>query len=553
MLPPSAMLTIKNWVRSKSALFLAATLLLAACAPPGPRALLAGKRLLEQGKYPEAIEKFKTATVLLATNAPAGDAAQAWNYLGVAYHHAGQVAAAENAYLRALALNHDLTEAHYNLGCLWLEQNRFENAKGEFTTYALRRSSEPEGFIKLGLANLRASETGTPSVRARNLADAEKFFKEALKLNAQDPEALNGVGLARLYHSQPGEAVQYFSSALKAQPSFAPALLNWAVVAQSYLNQPQVAMEKYRAYLALKPLPSNAEAVRQALRQLEQGSGQPVRPAGAAGRSGAALTTPQSAEEAKAAEDTKPVEQGQPSSPAESNSTSAAATTLAETPAPKRSFLQRLFGHSNAPVAQPTPTVVTNLVAAAATNTLPSEEDLPPLPAQPGPRYSYKTPTKPTAGNHTEAEQAFTRAYQAQLGHHWSEAIKGYRNAIRIDPSYFDAYYNLSLAATASGELRTALTASEMAVTIKPEDARARYNFALALSQGNYLIDAANELEKLLAYAPTHADAHLALANLYAQPLRQPAKARAHYQRVLDLTPHCKQADAIRDWLVRNK
>src|SRR5439155_6573129 len=58
--------------------------LLSGCTPPGPRALLEGKRLIEQGKYSKAVEKLKSATSLIATNG------QAWNYLGLACHYAGQ-------------------------------------------------------------------------------------------------------------------------------------------------------------------------------------------------------------------------------------------------------------------------------------------------------------------------------------------------------------------------------------------------------------------------------------------------------------------------------
>ena len=104
--------------------------------------MLEGKRLIDDGQYPQAIQKLKAASMLLG-----GTNAVAWNYLGMAYHHAGEVAEAEWAYQRALALNHDLGEVRYNLGCLWLAQNKLEAAKSEFTAYTLRRPNAAEGFL----------------------------------------------------------------------------------------------------------------------------------------------------------------------------------------------------------------------------------------------------------------------------------------------------------------------------------------------------------------------------------------------------------------------
>ena len=86
------------------------------------------------------------------------------------------------AYQRALTLDRDLLEAHYNLGSLWLEQNKPGEAKTEFTAYTLRRGNAPEGWLKLGAAQLRGGD----------LADAEKSFNTALLLNTNNAEALNG-------------------------------------------------------------------------------------------------------------------------------------------------------------------------------------------------------------------------------------------------------------------------------------------------------------------------------------------------------------------------
>jgi len=74
---------IKNRAAGNIICFLLLATLFAGCAPPGPRALLKGNKLIEQGHYAEAIEQLKLAESLLTTNA------QVCNSLGVAYQHAG--------------------------------------------------------------------------------------------------------------------------------------------------------------------------------------------------------------------------------------------------------------------------------------------------------------------------------------------------------------------------------------------------------------------------------------------------------------------------------
>jgi tetratricopeptide (TPR) repeat protein len=582
-------------------LLLVVAALLAGCTPAGPRSLLAGKSLLEDGKYPQAIEQLKTATTLLSTNA------QAWNYLGLAYHQTGQLAEAEKAYRRALTLNRDLAEAHYNLGCLWLTENKLEGARAELTDYTLRRGNSVEGYLKLGSAQLRS----------RDLAGAEKSFSDALRLSPQSAEALTGVGLVRVQRGRAGDAVQFFKSALKQQPDYGPALLNLAVVEQQYLRDPQAALATYREYVGLKPPPENAEAVRGIVRQLEQDLNGPAR-AAATGGVGAGNTilipAKPAAEMARVANvpkapatnatrlasapkplaatnAPKPTPSVAPSSAASLEvvrlqaepvlkpaqdvattaprvqpgpveplvTTSAAPASVIQTKPAKRGLFQRLFGSEEKPPVRPTPLppmASASLPDAAGTPTAPEE---PAAAAEshgvaPGgwARYRYRAPAKPVAGNRAEAERSFAQGLQAQTADHLPEAIQAYRRATQLDPTYFDAYYNCGLAATGTGNLPMALAAYEEALAIRPESLDARYNFALALKQANYVVDAAAELEKILVTYPNESRTHLALGNLYAQQLRQPAKARAHYLRVLETDPRNPQAAAVRYWLTDN-
>ena len=186
--------------------------------------------------------------------------AQAWNYLGVACQRAGQPDDAATAYQRALTLDRDLVEAHYNLGSLWLEQNKPADARRRNSPPTrCGAATTPEGWLKLGSAQLRASD----------FLAAEKSFSTALYLNTNNAEALNGLGLARVQRGRPREAAQFFAAAVQYHPDYAPAILNLATVAQQDLHDNKLALEYYRAYLALTPRPANWDAVNELANNLE--------------------------------------------------------------------------------------------------------------------------------------------------------------------------------------------------------------------------------------------------------------------------------------------
>ena len=597
MLPTTPMLATKNKILYGSiglVVFLMLAIFLAGCGPPGPRALLKGKKLLARGDYAEAVAKLRTATSLMTTNA------QAWNYLGVAEQHAGLTDAAVLAYQRALMINRDLVEAHYNLGCLWLEQNKPDSAKIEFTAYTLRRSNAPEGWAKLGVAYLRL----------RDVALAEKNFNTALSFDPHNAEALNGLGLAQIQRGRPGEATQYFASAVKAHPDYEPALLNLATTAQRYLHDNALALQNYRAYLALSPHRENWDDVNAIADDLER----QINPAASPSRVNRQVssTTPPAASRTQLASAKPPA---QPGSTARANpkpsyepapvetvevqpgpeiagaqepftsaatKPSAPAKSQPEQPGGKPGIMHELnplnwfhstpqkprvtqlpplnsdnnrVNQAKEPATEPTVNAPPAVVEPA---------PAPPKPAPPKPvkvvrppppsfpRYSYLSPSKPKPGNRQAAGRAFAQAQQFERDEQFLNALDSYREAGRLDPAWFEAQYNCSVMAYRLRNYSQSLAACEMALAIKPGSADARYNLALALKAAGYVTDAMNELKKVLASNPGDVRAHLTLGNIYAQQLHDPEPARAHYLKVLQLDPRNPQATDIQFWLSAN-
>ena len=137
------------------AIVAAACLLLTGCGPPGLRALHKADRLVQSGRYEDAI-----AALIQATNQLAKDdlaiQAKAQNLLGLAYHRAGNAARARACYEEALALDHKTAaEADYNLGCLELEHTNLLAARDAFSAYTTLRARDWNGYMKLGQVSYR--------------------------------------------------------------------------------------------------------------------------------------------------------------------------------------------------------------------------------------------------------------------------------------------------------------------------------------------------------------------------------------------------------------
>jgi tetratricopeptide (TPR) repeat protein len=383
------------------------------------------------------------------------------------------------------------------------------------------------------------------------------------------------MGLVLVERNRFRESMAYFNAALKQQSDYGPALLNIAVVSQTYLNNRPYALQKYREYLVANAHATDWDSVKATAHQLEEELTPVANPATnavnptnvprpASNNLARTVPAPPRIEPVSNTPRSEPVELVRTSAPSQpvvkpdvvrlpdsptvkvadgvdmspvsrppqpSNSSpdpqiTARASDYAEPATPeKRGFLQRMnpFHRDPKPVATPTPlpppeSPATNpvQVASVSRNTGTMSRTATPA-AQPLPiaRYTYVSPPRPAEGDHKEGARLFTQGAQAQHDHETKQAVALYRAATQADPAYFEAQLNLGFTAFDAGDITQSLLAYETALAIKPDSFIARFNFALALQRANYIQDSAQELERLIASSPAdEPPQHLALAHL---------------------------------------
>jgi tetratricopeptide (TPR) repeat protein len=582
------MLTIKKRRFTLQVLALISVASLTACGPPASRDLHKGEQLIQSGQCAAAIPILNEA-VLLLRGAPPPVQANAWNLLGLAYHGAGQSEAASRAYLEALKLDRNLWAVDFNLGCLRLEQSNFPGAIDYLTTYTTSHPKDVNGFLLLGRARLKSAleRAGPEKSRQLQLEYARQDYEYAEKLRST-AEACNALGLIELLRRSPGpEAVRtslsFFKLALQRDPHYPPALLNLAIVLQR--SEPREALEKYREYLALQPVPPQAAEVEKLARQLDLDRRitlvpqNPSPPPATPASSGPPRQMPAPVENpvlkpappptAKAAPTPKPAASLQLSAPPANPPPAAGPPPQSPVPSPTAPVTRTTPPGEEANPAAPVTATETPPVKPPEERKTSFVEKLNPLnwfsrksekteasvtaaPSEAGSaeRYTYPLPVTPIPGDRKLAERLTTEGRQAEHQSNRAEAMRDYREAMKADPTYFEAGLALGLVAIDVKDYPTALDALGQALTVQANSADARYAFAWVLGKRGCYRDAANELGKLLSAHPREVRARLLLGNIYSDNLGQPKLAREQYLKALDLIdPQSSQAAVIRAWL----
>jgi tetratricopeptide (TPR) repeat protein len=521
-----------------------------------------GVLLLEQGRAADAVGALTAFVSLQPTNA-AG-----FSKLGAALLQARRHDEAERALNQALRLNPKDAEARNSLGMVHVQRKRPRDAMLEFNAALRERPGFPAALLNQAIV--------AQQFFANNEMALERY--RAFLDTGQDQRQLHQVRLlvARLEDS--ARAKPFEVASLPETNRF-----NIPHTATANNDAPRI-LEKTNARVAeaalstnllAQPAPGTNVAAPPANVSLVKTA---APPATIAGTNAARLARPSVA----ATNKPPPVEVDEPPIPVQVVEVASEPEFKAPTDVAAQPKETQLAAARPAPPARETPHIAPRRDRESDSESRPSfldranpmrwfrgEEKPPPpsirSPIPSGPsrrdastprlvppqfaRYRYQKSASVVKGNRAEAEKLFVQGARAHQERRLGAAIAAYRQAVAADPSYFDAQYNLGLAAMQMKDLPLALAANEMAVQIKPGSVDARYHFAVTLRDANYPVDAANELRDLLVEAPDELRAHFALANLYAQLLDESALAGRHYRRVLELAPNHPEASAIRQWL----
>ncbi len=162
--------------------------------------------------------------------------------LGVALLAQKRPAEAEKACRRAVQLQPDFAYAHGNLGLALLDLKRPAEAEK-----ALREAIRIQPDFALALFNL-----GNVLSELKRPVEAEKAYRKVIERNHDDSGAYNNLGTALRDQKRPAEAEKAFREAIRIQPDLALAYnnLGWALTDQKKL---EVAVEAYRKADELQP------------------------------------------------------------------------------------------------------------------------------------------------------------------------------------------------------------------------------------------------------------------------------------------------------------
>ena len=146
-----------------------------------------------------------------------------FNISGACYSEIGPVESAIKSFEKAIALNPNYAEAHYNLGVAFQRVNQLEDAIECYKKALIDKHAYPDAHNNLGLINL---EQG-------NLDLAIKSFEWAIAYSPDYAVAHNNLGAAFQELKQFDKAVKQYKKAVSINPEYAQAFNNLGISCES--------------------------------------------------------------------------------------------------------------------------------------------------------------------------------------------------------------------------------------------------------------------------------------------------------------------------------
>lgn len=162
--------------------------------------------------------------------------------LAVRYHQAGKLEEAIALYQRAIAINPNIGETHYNLGIIFWKQGRNDEAISSFRRAIAANPNDAYSYYNL--ANLLQGEG--------RLEEAIVSYRHAIGINPNIAEAHNNLGNILQEQGRLEEAVSSYRSAIAANPGDASCHYNLGNALQEQ-ERAEEAIASYRSAIAINP------------------------------------------------------------------------------------------------------------------------------------------------------------------------------------------------------------------------------------------------------------------------------------------------------------
>jgi tetratricopeptide (TPR) repeat protein len=144
----------------------------------------------------------------------------------------------------------------------------------------------------------------------------------------------------------------------------------------------------------------------------------------------------------------------------------------------------------------------------------------------------HTTEAEKIAAAKEEYEQAFSMLQQQQSA---QEALARLNKALEYYPEFGDAYVLKSYVYLEHvPNLKEALSAARSAVQFAPNNPDSAYTLGLVLQRSGQFAEAEQAMRQALAVNPNYSDVYLSLGDLYAEDLKEKAKALDAYRRHLE-------------------